>query len=496
MKRQWLMMILGVMGLSLIMRLPHLGGSFWLDEAAQALESSRPLTQQLSIREDFQPPLLHLLLFLPAQVTQNEVILRTIGALLPGLASILGSMLLARQLLPKKQALLGSALVGLLLATNSFHIFYSQELRPYALPMAFAVWSWWWLSRPQQTIRKHVVGWILLSIGGLYSSYLYPFLLLAQAVYLFWHQPKQHKQWSLGLLGIGLAFVPWLPFFWQQLQTGQLLRLQLPGWESAVSVPQLKALPLVAAKFIFGVVDVAPTPYFVISLAVVLVLIGYFAFQARKKLPLVSFLWLIIPPLAAWLISFIVPVMQPKRLVYLLPALYLFVVTIVLQNRKTVSKRNLLGVILLAVLIGLNLAGTLQYYLKPTLQREDWRGVLQYVQQRYGAVDTLSNFTGPFAPIVWYHQQLGPAERGTDFATVTTPMQSEVAAKAFVTAHKKQTGNQTLVYFEYLTDLTDPQHLVMTALESDGYRLVELLDYPGIGLVRVYQSQPTYAARN
>jgi hypothetical protein len=54
--------------LALILRLPLLNGSFWLDEAAQFLESARPLTEQLHIADDFQPPLMHLLTFLSIRI--------------------------------------------------------------------------------------------------------------------------------------------------------------------------------------------------------------------------------------------------------------------------------------------------------------------------------------------------------------------------------------------------------------------------------------------
>ena len=44
---------------ALLLRLILINSSFWLDEAAQALESIRPLSQQLQIQNDFQPPLYH-----------------------------------------------------------------------------------------------------------------------------------------------------------------------------------------------------------------------------------------------------------------------------------------------------------------------------------------------------------------------------------------------------------------------------------------------------
>ena len=78
-----LLPLLLILLLALILRLPHLNDSFWLDEAAQVLESLRPLNQQLQIKDDFQPPLLHLITFLSLKVAQSEWWLHLTGALLP-----------------------------------------------------------------------------------------------------------------------------------------------------------------------------------------------------------------------------------------------------------------------------------------------------------------------------------------------------------------------------------------------------------------------------
>ena len=109
-----------VLFLGLLLRLPHLHASFWLDEAAQALESYRPLAQQLQITDDFQPPLLHLLTHASISICQKEWWLRTTGALIPGMLTIIGTYALGKKIAGKKVALASS----LLLATSSFHLFF------------------------------------------------------------------------------------------------------------------------------------------------------------------------------------------------------------------------------------------------------------------------------------------------------------------------------------------------------------------------------------
>ena len=57
---------------ALLLRIPLLNGSFWMDEAAQALEVIRPLSKQFDIIADFQPPLLHLILHFAQYFSHTE----------------------------------------------------------------------------------------------------------------------------------------------------------------------------------------------------------------------------------------------------------------------------------------------------------------------------------------------------------------------------------------------------------------------------------------
>src|SRR3989344_3953301 len=127
-----------ILTLALLLRLPLLNSSFWLDEAAQALESVRPWSQQLRIAADFQPPLIHLLVHGLMKISIAEWWLRWWVATLPGLGMVSITYWLGRQLFNKQVGWWAALLV----ATNSFHIFYSQELRPYALTGFWVCLSW------------------------------------------------------------------------------------------------------------------------------------------------------------------------------------------------------------------------------------------------------------------------------------------------------------------------------------------------------------------
>jgi uncharacterized membrane protein len=574
--------------LALILRLPLLNGSFWLDEAAQALESARPLYQQLDIIPDFQPPLLHLLTHLAFYLGQGfnfghqEWWLRFWGALLPGLITIAATFYLGRKLFNHTTGFIAA----LFLTTSSFHIFYSQELRPYSLPAMFATLSWLSLIhflrqsqqqakseqsgqiRPSHTGQSRVIKrceqanafrftlttiktalpYTLLTIAGLYSSYLYPFLILSQVAYVVCLHWPQLKSYLLSLLVATLAFMPWLPTFWQQLQAGQQLRQTLPGWEKVVSLTQIKSLPLTLGKFLFGVIDLDLKLTFVIPA----LLVGFLTiftlwhsirarlksrlksgFKSREKLKpkttaqlsnlCLILIWLFLPLLSAWLISFLIPVVRPKRVLFLMPAFYLFLAHLIhkglapnkLQNggqailTKLKEGRGLLKFLfwpnqliqsaqltqititqlsaglLFILILGINLSGSYRYYTQPQLQREDWRGLQQELNQRLPVQDTIAvfSFKQPFAPWRWYQQQLPARRQFTSLATGYNYIQQVPDLHQQL---KPIFDHQFVLVFDYLRDLTDPHNRLPQAVQAMGFQSIGVISRPNLGQVHIY----------
>lgn len=469
---------------ALILRLPLLTGSFWLDEAAQALESARPFSQQLDIVPDFQPPLLHYVVHFAQYFAQNEWWLRLWGALIPGLVTIWASYLVAQKLFSEKVALWTT----LLLATSSFHIFYSQELRPYSLP------AMWGLLATLVLVTKPFKTWqfVLFSIAGLYSSYLYPFLLFTQLV-LLWQKHSWQKTLQ-STLAIGLAFAPWLPMFLQQLQAGQNLRTEIPGWETVVSIPQLKALALVPLKFIFGVLNLEPTWPFLLALLMLGILcvklfwvspkllwknliknLGQFPKIFTKMTPTTQVLLLLITPLlTSWLISFIVPVVRPKRLLFLLPFFLIWFASWLKTHKQTM----LVNYFLLTLLL-INLFGIVSYWHDGSLQREDWRALKNEIVTTFPRTETLviMSFDEPFAPWRWYEP---------DYPTLVTGKRHISDVENLTQTLKPAFDKKYVLVFDYLMTLTDPQDEILTTLTDFGFVGRGVIDYPGIGFVRIY----------
>ena len=475
-------MIYLIILLALLLRLPLLDASFWLDEAAQFLESARPLAQQLDIREDFQPPLMHLITFLGIRLgawfglSSTEWWVRLLPSLLPGILTVWATYRLGLKLFSKKTALLAS----LFLATSSFHIFYSQELRPYSLPAIWAILATWQLLEVL-TSKKSKHFWLfgLFSVLGLYSSYLYPFLLIAQFVYL-WQQKFNPRKILLLASGIGLGFLPWLPKFLEQLQTGQALRQSMPGWEQVVSLPQLKTALLLPLKFVFGLSDLELNLGYVFLSVAVFGPLFYFIILARHKHRsnlLFFFYLLVLPLLLSWLVSFFVPVLQAKRVLFALPLFSLLEAFLLVSYQKSKPQ---LSKIFFTTIIAINLFSTYAYWTKPELQREDWRGLSQEISQKFTPDNTavLFAFDQPFAPWRVYDQ--------TGFKTFSTGVFYANDLEQPHELFKDISKYQYVLVFDYLRDLTDPDDLLLKVVQDLGFTPVGVLDYPNIGFVRIY----------
>jgi len=295
--------------------------------------------------------------------------------------------------------------------------------------------------------------------------------------------------------------------FLLQLHAGQSLRTDLPGWEKVVSFDQFKSVALTLEKFLFGVIHIELNTTFlvfaVLGVAVALPLLANFLLAFRqqlrstdnKKLRELSLVlvWLCLPIFLAWVVSFFVPILQPKRVLYCLPAFYLFVAYIVMQpleNLKSLGKRKnyffqlqLFSASLLAILflVTLNLMTTLQYYTVPRYQREDWRGVHQQILTQY-PTSTVVVFAFPeaFAPWRWYDDGKYPE--------ITTG--ALTTERSNLNSLKKVTEYQTVLVFDYLRDLTDPQQKIEEKMQEYGYKEVnQITPSTGVGIIHVYQKK-------
>ncbi len=440
-KEKILLILILILGLGL--RLLNLDQSLWLDEASQAQSSSQTIAQIWYSRGgDFHPPLFYILAHYWIVLGRSEVWLR----LLPvgfGVLSILVIYFAAGKITDKKWVGITAAF---LLAINPFHIYYSQEFRTYSLIMLLAILSMW-------SFNKKHWSWHIFNTLGLYSHYSYVFIVFAQFIYTILFDRNYFKKFFFYSLLSILYFLPWLPQFLNQLQSGVNIDTYLPGWRSVLTLPTIRALPVVFFKFVAGRIDIRPQWLYWIYAAFVWSSTALTLFFARGKRRIL-YVWLFVPLITSVLVSLWIPMTQPFRLITVLPSLIILFAEAAVRFPR----------IVLTFLIYISIVGNVLYITRPRFQREDWREAINFLKAE--KIPVVVNFPDKFAPFYWYAPEL--------------PVMTKVPV-----------NTTNFFYMEYLTGITDPEHKFQKDLES-AWKIVETKNFEGVGLIYRYQ----YESRN
>jgi hypothetical protein len=282
-----------------------------------------------------------------------------------------------------------------------------------------------------------------------------------------------------------LAFLPWLPKLIEQLTVGQSLRLSMPGWAEVVSLPQLKSLPLIPLKFIYGLLNIDLNAFFMLTSLFIFASMAFLLFKQRSnkrtKEALTFFNYFFLAPLMLiWFFSFFIPVLQPKRVLFLLPAFFLLISQLMFEAKKELK---LLAKLLFITFLAIHLFTLIAYWTQPSLQRENWRSLVSDIEQDFGQNNSLAifSFPAPFSPWVYYQQDLVPS-----FATgsLYLPSESDLANR-----YKFFADYDYLLLFDYLRDLTDPNDQLPALIQDLGFAQIGVFDYPNIGFVRIYTKE-------
>jgi mannosyltransferase len=209
--RSWLVLV-ALCALAALLRFYRLDAqSLWYDEGISAHQLTRSFPEiAAAAARDTHPPLYYWLLKVWGQAFgATELGLRSLSALL-GVAAVGLTWLIGRRLFGG-----GAALVtGVLLACSPLAVYYSQEVRMYALVLACGLLASWGYVRG--SLWLYVVG----GAAAVYSQYLGAAFLVALNLHaLLWWRSRSAGGW-LRWLGanalIGLIFLPWLATFLDQ----------------------------------------------------------------------------------------------------------------------------------------------------------------------------------------------------------------------------------------------------------------------------------------
>lgn len=457
--------------LAFIVRLISAGQSFWLDEGASLVLARLPLPNLFSaLAGDFHPPLFYILLHFWLPFAGKSEWLIRLPNIIFGALSIAVLYLLLKAVLSEEKNKLALA-AAFLLAINPLHIYYSIELRMYALNTLLSILSWLYLAKAiKEKLKKHR-HWhifVLISLANFYTFYGAFFNLAAQWVYVLWQNRKQLKNFAICNLFLVLLFLPWLPTLARQLAGSGYLTRTLPGWEQLSGNLSVKSLALIMAKFTFGRISLANKSAYALFVAGITLYFFFCSLLAlHKKENRLFLIWFFAPLLAALLVSLKAPVLGYWRFVFLIPAF----VTIITVGLSVLSGSSFSFNLL--VVSTIFMFGNLVFWTSPAFQREDWRaaGKLISVDKSLSIV----NFTDVFAPLKFYAPDVYYYPTQLALGKIRPDLDQTLP---LVLKDKK-----TVFVFDYLSDLTDKKRQILRWLKQAGLQQEKIHDINGVGFV-------------
>lgn len=452
-------MIYIILIISVLLRIIKLDQSLWWDEAINVVYAKNlPFGDFVTLYPigDFHPPGYFILLWIWTHFFGFSEVMVRIPSVTFGIGTVFFVYLLGKELFNKKIATLAS----LFMALAPLHVYYSQEARMYSLATFAVILSFYFF------LKKNWIGYALACVLVFYSDYL-PYLIFpAQLIYLIWCERNYFKKVLLCQVLSLLFLVPWLFIFPAQLLTGTHVASSIQGWAKVVGGADLKQLLLIPIKIILGKTSLENKLIYsalitAVSLFYVLVLL--FGLKKLDKASKLLLLWVSVPILLAFLISFFIPVLAYFRLLFILPAFYL----ILAKGVFLLPKKLVIPVTSLLCLI--SIVSLFFYYTNPKFQRENWKEAVSEVEQKAknGGIILFEDNNLP-APFIYYSQNLAPASAGL----------------GLLNFYKKD-----VYLFEYLVDINDPSRLLEKQIKNKGFKEIEILNFDGVGFVRHFRLQ-------
>lgn len=469
-------MIILILLLSLILRLIALNQSLWLDEAISA-NAARQLGFWQYVTSyplgDFHPPGYFAILWVWSHLFGFSEIALRMPSVIFGSLTVFLTYLLGKGLFNRKIGLLAS----FFLAIGPLHIYYSQEARMYSFSAFAATLASFCLFK---LLRGGKLFYIFypLSLGlVLYSDYLAYFYILSHLTYVFWQERHQFKKFIFSLISTIALIIPWFLVLPEQLNNGRQTAENIPGWAKIVGGANLKNLALVGVKSVIGRVSLEDkTLYAFIMLPISIFYIWLMSQTLKQFKKETKFLLclLVIPVLMAFVISFMIPVLSYFRMIFILPAFYILV-ALGVSLLKPLYRRCTITLI-----CAISIICVLLYYFNPKFQREDWLGLVNFLNSQ-NLNNTLVIFEdgNKPAPFIYYDRQEILSVGGIK----NFPAKSAEDIIDLNVLTKKQ---DTIFLVDYLVEISDPKRLIDQKLSQLNWVVVDVHNFNGVGLVYEY----------
>jgi len=400
-RRRDAVFLLTILLLALLLRVWGLGEkSLWLDETLTVLnvfkrnsvelKSFRGMVHYLGMF-DAHPPLYQTIVWLWLHVGRGDAFVR-LPSVAAGAIGVWLCWLIARRLFGRRAGFAAA----LLMTISCFHIYYSQEARLNAMATTFFL--------AQAYLLLHILGrrgraswwsWAAYGAFGLLSLYTYVLCILTigalALVYLWraWKRRLQPLRFLAVHVAIALLFLPWVPLL--RARTA-LLEENVARMHDAAGRPGVGPLAAGVAAWAFGPVGITQRSGVRVALGLAALAAAAVSLWTRKRLrPAKVLSALFLAPLAGYLIVPMprVQAYDPKHLVFLQPLL-IMALSAALAGAARGGAGRRMRPLWIAVLVAalLNVSALVSYY-RPSFEKENWRDLFGYVDDRLLKSDAL-----------------------------------------------------------------------------------------------------------
>jgi uncharacterized membrane protein len=436
--------------------------SLWRDEVDAIRFSSWSLPELVQglFQAGHNGPLFFLLLRPWRSLTGDSEFALRYPSVLMGTVALPLAFVLTRQLGLRRQA---GILLGLLLATSPYLVWYGQEAKMYTVLVALLLLAFIAYLKALSVTLNSSRWWLIFIIAttlSFYTHILSPLILLVYGLVAL-ITPRQLQQrwrgWSLSMACLTLPYLPlalWQfplllngfqsghPFYPFSQQFSWLLQLYSQGLLQPFGIiPQILFLFLfLCGLFLRGRTSKVDT----------------FSNSPRWRPRFILAAWTLIPPLAVYLISLRVQIFEDRYLIYIVPAFYLVIVLGLLQIKQYASW---LAAFCLGIILIINLSGIWEQQRQPL--KADFRAAAAYIAQQTSAPPVIMVQTPYLQHTLNYYY---PAEYHLLEGLWTNGGQTETDIDNEMTTLTRELNDLWLVVSE--EDLWDQRHLTRSWLEE------------------------------
>jgi mannosyltransferase len=365
-----------------LVRWYHIGAqSLWIDELYSATYAKMNFSDLfLNLKGELNPPLYFLLLhYWVIWFGYSETALRAMS-LAFGILTIPMIFTVAKELFTPLTGLISA----LILSLSRFHIYFSQEARSYSLMGLLTLVSFYFLIKliKENNARLDEVGYILVNSLLLYTHSACVFIVITQnciwfVMKIFKRTSLPARRWMLYQVLSLVLFIPWLTIELHQFQV--LQGKNIYGYPTFYGI--LNTFYQYSGSF------------FLLFVFFLIILIGIYPRLRKNTVPeqltlstKTAFLWIWVglPILTPFILSqFVSPIYTARNTLSAAFGFYILIAVSLTPIRNKIMTSLLILVIFLS-----SAQNLITYY--NTLDKEQWREVIDYVDLNAQAGDIIS----------------------------------------------------------------------------------------------------------